>query len=323
MHPTTLTAFLALLSSAAAIPATTSDPLPLVIWHGLGDNYLAEGLREVGELAEKVHPGTFVYNVRLDNDASSDRTATFFGNVTVQLAQVCADLAAHPILSSAPAIDALGFSQGGQFLRGYVERCNNPPVRSLVTFGSQHNGIAKFQACGPTDWLCKGAMGLLRSSAWSSFVQNRVVPAQYYREINESTGLGSDSYLEHSNFLADINNERELKNQTYKKNLSTLEKFVMFVFSEDTTVIPKETGWFAEVNATSEEVTKIQDRKIYKEDWIGLKKLDEKGALVFKNITGEHMHLNEDDLEETFRKYFGPLRKKKSVLQEVLGDWEL
>lgn len=322
MRATTLSTFLPLLSSAAAFPASASDPLPLVIWHGLGDNYLAEGLQQVGELAEKANPGTFVYNVRLDNDAGSDRTATFFGNVTVQLEQVCEDLASHPILSTAPAINALGFSQGGQFLRGYIERCNNPPVRSLVTFGSQHNGISKFQACGATDWLCKGAMGLLTTSAWSSFVQNRVVPAQYYREVNETTGTGSDKYLEHSNFLADINNERELKNETYKKNLASLEKFVMFVFTEDTTVIPKETGWFAEVNTTSEVVTPIQERKIYKEDWIGLKQLDDKGALVFKNITGEHMHLKEDVLEETFKQYFSPVTKK-SIFQEVLGDWEL
>ena len=99
-------------------------------------NYAADGLADVASLAEKIHPGTFTYIIRLDEDASSDRTATFFGNLTLQIDQVCSDLASHPILSTAPAVDALGFSQGGQFLRGYVERCNNPPVRSLVTFGS-------------------------------------------------------------------------------------------------------------------------------------------------------------------------------------------
>jgi hypothetical protein len=25
--------------------------------------------------------------------------------------------------------------------RGFVERCNHPPVRNLITWGSQHNGI--------------------------------------------------------------------------------------------------------------------------------------------------------------------------------------
>ncbi|KAF2089453.1 alpha/beta-hydrolase, partial [Saccharata proteae CBS 121410] len=286
-------------------------PLPLIIWHGLGDNYAADGLREVGELAEKIHPGTFVYNIRLDNDAGSDRTATFFGNVTTQLQQVCDDLATHPILSTAPAVNALGFSQGGQFLRGYIERCNFPKVRNLVTFGSQHNGIAKFQACGATDWLCKAAIGLLRSNTWSSFVQNRVVPAQYYRSVNETTGLASDEYLEYSNFLADINNERELKNRTYSDHLAELDNFVMFMFAEDTTVIPKETGWFAEVNETSNEVTHLRDRPIYKEDWLGLKKLDEKGGLVFKNITGGHMEIDEDVLSETFQEYFAPVKRRK------------
>ncbi|TVY60854.1 Palmitoyl-protein thioesterase, partial [Lachnellula suecica] len=260
-------------------PRTTSDddddtPLPLVIWHGLGDNYAAEGLTSIAALAEEIHPGTLTYIIRLDEDPSADRSATFFGNLTLQLDKVCADLAAHPILSTAPAIDALGFSQGGQFLRGYIERCNFPPVRSLVTFGSQHNGISEFQACGPTDWLCKGARGLLRSNTWSDFVQSRLVPAQYFRDPEQL-----DSYLESSNFLADINNERELKNQTYKENLGTLERFVMYLFEEDETVVPRETGWFAEVNGT--EVTLLRDRDIYKEDWIGLKVLDERGVLKF------------------------------------------
>jgi len=84
---------LALLASAAAVNAavlpTTSDdnddtPLPLVIWHGLGDNYAADGIKSVGDLAEEVNPGTLVYNVRIDDDANSDKTATFFGNLTLQ-----------------------------------------------------------------------------------------------------------------------------------------------------------------------------------------------------------------------------------------------
>src|SRR6266536_1329095 len=183
------------------------------------------------------------------------RTATFFGNLTLQIEKVCTDLSSHPILSTAPAIDALGFSQGGQFLRGYIERCNSPPVRSLVTFGAQHNGISEFQACGATDWLCKGAQGLLRGSTWSSFVQSRLVPAQYFRD-----SMQIEQYLEHSNFLADVNNERALKNQTYKENLEKLERFVMYLFEDDETVVPKETAWFAEVNGT--EVTNLRERAI-------------------------------------------------------------
>lgn len=115
-------------------------PLPVIIWHGLGDSANGEGMQWVKDLAESTNEGTFAHIIQVGSD---DSRASWVGNLTEQIDKVCADLAAHPILSTAPAVDALGFSQGGQFLRGYIERCNFPPVRSLVTFGSQHNGIAK------------------------------------------------------------------------------------------------------------------------------------------------------------------------------------
>ncbi len=302
-------------SSILPAPKTISHnkddtPLPLVIWHGLGDNYAAEGLASVAQLARDTNEGTFTYIIRIDDDASEDRSATFFGNLTLQIEKVCADLAAHPILSTAPAIDAVGFSQGGQFLRAYVERCNDPPVRSLVTFGSQHNGISQFQACSSTDWVCRGAQGLLRSNTWSSFVQSRLVPAQYFRDPTQY-----DSYLEYSNFLADINNERLLKNNTYKENLEKLERFVMYLFEDDETVIPKETGWFAEVNGT--EVTELRERDIYKQDWLGLKTLDKKGALKFETTPGGHMSLSDKLLTKVFKDNFGPVGKNFQNVEET------
>ena len=286
----------------AASPSVSDTPLPLVIWHGLGDRFDADGLKDVAALADEINPGTYVHIIKLADDGASDRTATFFGNVTEQVDLVCKQLASDNILSTAPAIDALGFSQGGQFLRGYVERCNKPPVRNLVTFGSQHNGIAEFQKCkSATDLVCQGANALLRSGTWSTFVQSRLVPAQYFRNLDEL-----DSYLESSNYLADINNERALKNKTYKDNLSSLNKFVMFTFEDDTTVIPKETGWFAEVNTTTEHVTLLKDRPLYKEDWIGLKTLDEKGGLVFGTLPGGHMQISRKDLKRVMKTFLGP-----------------
>jgi palmitoyl-protein thioesterase len=274
---------------------------------GLGDNYAAAGLQEVATLAEAVNPGQLVYFVRIDDDASKDRSATFLGNVTEQVEKVCNDLATHQIISTAPAIDALGFSQGGQFLRAYVERCNKPPVRNLVTFGSQHNGIAAFKECGDSDWLCKGSMALLRWNTWSNFVQSRLVPAQYFRDPTQY-----DNYLEHSNFLADINNERTVKNPTYKENIGKLENFVMYMFEDDTTVVPKESSWFEEVNGT--ESTPLRARKLYSEDWLGLRALDRKGGLKFRSTPGGHMQLSDKVLNATFKEFFGPLKSTAADL---------
>ena len=260
-----------------------------------------------------MNPGTLVYYVRMDEDPNTDSSDTFLGNVTEQIAKACQDLAAHPILSTAPAVDALGFSQGGQFLRGYVERCNNPPVRSLVTFGSQHNGISSFKDCGATDWVCKGAMAMLRFNTWSAFVQSRLVPAQYYRNPEDY-----ERYLENSNFLADINNERDIKNPLYKKNLATLVNLVLFMFTEDTTVVPKETSWFEEVNGT--EVTPLRARKLYTEDWLGLRELDRKGGLKFRQAPGEHMRISQELLEATFKEFYGPYKKTFSPDGEGMGE---
>jgi palmitoyl-protein thioesterase len=308
--------------AGSALPTRVVDdieddtPLPLVIWHGLGDNYAAEGIANIGQIADNIYPSIFVYNIRIDDDASADRSATFFGNLTLQIEKVCQDLASHPILSTAPAIDAVGFSQGGQFLRGYIERCNNPPVRNLITFGSQHNGISEFQKCGRTDWLCKGANGLLKGNTWSTFIQSRFVPAQYYRNP-----LDMENYLEHSNFLADINNERALKNELYKENLAKLENFVMYIFEDDTMVIPKKSGWFTEVNGTL--VTELRDRDIYLEDWLGLKKLDERGALKFETTKGDHMSLSEELLSGIFKRYLGPIKGNSQKKAEFILQGEL
>ena len=256
-------------------------------------------MRSIGALLNDTIGDTYAYYIRLDDNASADRTATFLGNLNVQVQKVCDDLASHPILSKAPAINALGFSQGGQFLRAYVERCNRPRVENLVTFGSQHNGISRFQSCADDDWICQTWDGVLKSNTWTALSQSKLVPAQYYRDPADL-----DSYLENSNFLADINNEREVKNSTYKKNLKTLKKFAMYMFSKDTTVIPKESAYFSEVNATNHNITKLRDRDLYRKDWLGLKWLDEKQRLDFQIANGSHMQFGDEFLGDVFKRYF-------------------
>jgi palmitoyl-protein thioesterase len=308
--PETFSNFMARTSHPQAQQAISSSssmspliPLPLVIWHGLGDSYDGDGIKETVKLAEAVNPGTYVHVVEIGDTGSSDRSATFFGNVTEQIEYVCNQLTRDNILRTAPAINGLGFSQGGQFLRAYVERCNYPPVRNLVTFGSQHNGISDFQGCdSATDFVCQAANALLKYGTWSQFVQSRLIPAQYFRDPEDLA-----KYLEFSNFLADVNNERAIKNTIYAENIARLNKFVMYMFADDKTVIPKQSAWFAEYNKTSKVVTPLAERQMYKEDWLGLRKLAEKGGLVFDLLKGEHMRFSDKDLKRVMQEYFGPV----------------
>lgn len=51
-------------------------------------------------------------------------------------------------------------------------------------------------------------------------------------------------YLAKNKFLADLNNEHETKSALLRDNLASLEKFVLFRFADDFTVVPKDSAWF-------------------------------------------------------------------------------
>jgi palmitoyl-protein thioesterase len=290
-------------------------PLPIVVWHGLGDDFSGGAAEIVKETAEKIYQGTYVHVVSLGgSDPGADSRATFLGDVNTQLEAVCQELAADNILSTAPAIDAVGFSQGGQFLRAYIERCNNPPVRSLVTFGSQHNGISRAYKCEDSSWFCWMVYNGMKIGVWTNYAQTNLVPAQYYRDPADL-----ESYIAHSHFLADINNEKEQRNETYAKHIASLAHFAMILFDDDETVVPFQSSWFEEVNGT--EVVPLRERALYKEDWLGLQALDKKGGLHFLRNPGKHMAIDDEILDKVIKEYFGPSRSTTSDNhRDAIGD---
>jgi len=96
------------------------------------------------------------------------------------------------------------------------------------------------------------------------------------------------------------------------------------MFTEDETVVPKESAWFGaeviEEDTTSHDSQKsfalsrrtnveksilpMHLQPIYTENWIGLRELDERGAIVFDACKGKHMQIG-DCWEKLVRKYAG------------------
>ncbi|KAI0697270.1 alpha/beta-hydrolase [Cytidiella melzeri] len=292
-----------------ASPVTVPSPRPLVIWHGLGDSYGSPGILKFMEEIRSMYPGIFVHSVHLADSQEDDRRASFYGNVNLQLENVTEQVRGIPELKG--GFDAIGFSQAGQFLRAYVERYNSPPVHNLITFGAQHMGVADLPACRPFDVLCQLARRAAKGGVYSDWAQTNIVSAQYYRDQDQLP-----QYLEHNHFLPDINNEDPSSvNETYADNLKLLNKFVLVVFSEDKTVVPKESSWFGsyaprkddrDVVASSAEKTIIPMRlqPLYVNDTIGLKTIDERGDLVFETCEGDHMVLG-DCWKPLVEKYVG------------------
>ncbi|RLV95617.1 hypothetical protein JA1_000876 [Spathaspora sp. JA1] len=276
--------------SPPLIPAK-SDSLPVVIWHGLGDNYNSSGINQIKELFDSIHPGIFVYSISLDEDPSSDQQRSFFGDANVDIDQVCQTLS--NITELATGFNAIGFSQGGLLLRGLIERCSNITVYNLITFGSPHLGVSELPMCRPNDWLCKTRNNILKRQVWLDKVQKHVIPAQYFRDPGEF-----EKYLEYSHFLADINNERDDKNATYKDNFSNINKLVLVTFTEDTTLVPKDSAWFFDYDPDLKISIPFQQTKLYQDNYIGLKSLHERNSIDFLSIKADHMRIPEEFIRD-------------------------
>jgi len=276
---------------------------PVVIWHGMGDTCCNKN--SIGGFVDNLKellPDTFIYSLMVSDSESElvERKNSYFGNVNDHVDFVCNKLREddiYPYLKE--GFNALGFSQGGQFLRAYVERCNDPPVYNLITYGGQHNGVSSVPGCINDDSdFCFKMKLLLSSNVYSSFIQNNVVQAQYFKSIDNY-----DEYLEKSIFLADINNEREEKNPKYKENMLKLNKFVMIKFSEEETVIPATSSWFGWVDDFEEPIP-MNETISYKEDWIGLQTLEKENKLDFLSTPGGHMSVDyEFFMESVFHPY--------------------
>jgi len=266
---------------------------PVVIWHGMGDTCCNEA--SIGGFMENLKellPDTFIYSLNVSDSESElvERKNSYFGNVNEHVDFVCNKLREsdiYPHLKN--GFNALGFSQGGQFLRAYVERCNDPPVYNLITYGAQHNGISSIPGCDNDDsGFCSRMKFLVSTNVYSSFVQNNVIQAQYFKSVENY-----EEYLERSIFLADINNEREEKDPVYKENMLSLNKFVMIRFEDDDVVIPPSTSWFGWID-DFDELIPFNKTETYKEDWLGLKTMEKQNKLEFLTAPGNHMQVNLD-----------------------------
>ena len=140
---------------------------------------------------------------------------------------------------------------------------------------------------------------LLAYGAYSDLVRARLVQAQYFKDP-----FDMETYLKKNIFLPFINNEVESKRDSQlAENMKTLDQFVMFMWLEDSVVVPRESSHFGVYNATTKTIIPLKDQPLYQEDWIGLKYLDEMGKLVMKSIPGDHMHITDDLLSDIVKEY--------------------
>ncbi|XP_035668253.1 palmitoyl-protein thioesterase 1-like [Branchiostoma floridae] len=270
-------------------PSALTSPTPLVIWHGMGDsccNPLSMG--SIKSMVEEQVKGIYVRSLEIGSNIIEDTENGFLMNVNKQVTMVCDKLAKDTKLAN--GYNAIGFSQGGQFLRAVAQRCPNPPMLNLISVGGQHQGVYGFPHCpGDNSTLCDYVRKLLNLGAYNSYVQSFLVQAEYWHDP-----LNEEEYKKASIFLADINQENVV-NQTYKTNLMKLKKFVMVMFTEDTMVEPRESEWFGFYKPGSgTELQDLRNTTLYTEDRLGLKEMDSQGKLVFLTSDTDHLQFSKE-----------------------------
>lgn len=260
---------------------------PVVLLHGMLSTN--GSMAAVARWVNESFPGTYVLNID---------TGSSLGSVLTDLNSMCA-LVAKIIRGDARlrnGFHGIGHSQGGLLMRCYVERYTHlpgyPRVRNLISWMGVQNGVFGIpdvqhfcpERLPPCLALIALFDSLLEDPKLSFKIQRSITFAAFWKDP-----LHYADYVQDNIFLADVNNERPVKNAQYKANLLRVENFLCIYGTLDQTVVPQTSpifSFFAPGSVT--EVIPFLESGQYKEDWLGLAQLWHEQRLHFANVTCSH-----------------------------------
>jgi len=257
---------------------------PVAIFHGIGDSCSNPHLDELAKYLSRNING--VYSKCIETGGAAD---DWFTSFVSQAEKGCQQIANDPNFQGDFSI--VGISQGALLGRYIIQTCQmKGRVKRYVSIGGPHMGVGKFPRCD-NGIFCYLVNKLVYSAIYTSYVQNHIGPAGYFKNIHNY-----HKFLEASSFLAELNNEKLEKNEEYKQRFTLLEKVVLIKFSKDTMILPKETAWFQFYDENNV-VIDLSASEFYQSDFIGLRKLNEEQKIHFVELQGNHLHFNYDDVD--------------------------
>jgi palmitoyl-protein thioesterase len=193
----------------------------------------------------------------------------------------------------------IGHSQGGLCTRSFISRYGHlykNPVHNYISLAGVQDGqygVPDLNDICPDDIpICGYLAELMSDMAYNkdseAIFQKDITFAQYWK-----SPLNQSAYLKYSGFLADVNNEREVKNATYRQNLIAVNKAIFLHALEDHIVIPSVSELFEFFfwGQDSQIMTNITQSPTYQGDWIGLKTLDQSGKLTLAGVNCTHQNM--------------------------------
>ncbi|XP_028113687.1 palmitoyl-protein thioesterase 1-like isoform X9 [Camellia sinensis] len=259
---------------------TSTYSLPFVVFHGLSEKCSTRGVKRLIKLLSK-SSGSEGYCIEIGNGIWDSWFMPLLEQTTIACEKV--------VKLSVSSFFNLQVKEMDKLSEGY-NIVGLSQVKNFISLAGPHAGTASIPFCG-----------------------ENLAPASYIKIPTEI-----DDYLQGCSFLPKLNNERvNDRNSTYKKRFASLQNLVLIMFEHDRVLVPKETslfGYFPDGSWST--VLPAQETKLYTEDWIGLKTLDEAGKVKFINMSGGHLHISTSDA----KKYIVPYLEDEVSIQLTITN---
>jgi len=204
--------------------------------------------RQIADWTRLSLPGVYVRLLYLVNEHGTENRSLEYAYRMMlplhkQIERVCEVIEDDGRLQG--GFDLIAIGMGGILARGYVQACNAPPVKTLITYNTPHAGCKK-QAKEDGNKIFAAHPDLEgKRDPYSPFVQSCVASAGVHLDHTRP-----HLYYSNASLLPDLNLQRP---QHKFRPLDALDRMILVYGEADEATDPRESAWFEDEQAELKE----------------------------------------------------------------------